>query len=46
MASMILGRLASYSQEGTRRPDIELEQISDALADPDVSFVWVGLYEP
>jgi magnesium transporter len=38
--------LASYSHDGERRPDITLEQISDALADPAVGFVWVGLYEP
>ena len=38
--------LAAYSLDGTRMPDIGLEQISDAVADPKVGFVWVGLYEP
>jgi len=38
--------LAAYSLDGARLPDISLEQISDALADPAVGFVWVGLYEP
>lgn len=39
--------LASYSREGLRLGDIELEQISDALEDESrVGFVWVGLYEP
>ena len=38
--------LASYALDGQRLPDIGLEQISDALADPAVGFVWVGLYEP
>ena len=44
-ASMIRN-LSSYSKAGERRPDIALEQISDALANSEVGFVWVGLYEP
>ena len=36
---------AVYSRDGQRR-DITLDQISDALAIDDGSFVWVGLYEP
>ncbi|TXH77887.1 MAG: magnesium and cobalt transport protein CorA, partial [Lysobacteraceae bacterium] len=31
---------------GGMRADIGLDQISDALAVDDGSFVWVGLYEP
>ena len=42
----MIRNLASYSREGERRQDITLEQISDALANNDVGFVWVGLYEP
>jgi magnesium transporter len=42
----MIRNLASYSQQGERRQDITLEQISDALASKDVGFVWVGLYEP
>jgi magnesium transporter len=38
--------LASYSVDGRRQADITLEEISDALASPEVGFVWVGLYEP
>ena len=38
--------LASYSRNGFRQRDICLEEISYALASDDVSFVWVGLYEP
>jgi magnesium transporter len=36
---------ASYDAQG-RRHDITLDAISDALANDDGSFVWVGLYEP
>ncbi len=38
--------LAAYSRGGRRQRAITLEQISDALADREVGFVWVGLYEP
>lgn len=38
--------LASYSRNGFRQREISLEEISDALDNEDVSFVWVGLYEP
>ncbi|CAN5339790.1 magnesium and cobalt transport protein CorA [soil metagenome] len=38
--------LAAYSLSGERMADLSLERISDALADPAVGFVWVGLYEP
>ena len=38
--------LSAYSLAGNRLPDFELEQISDAIADPGVSFVWVALYQP
>jgi magnesium transporter len=44
--SRMLRNVAAYDLQGLRRPDISLEQISDALADPGVGFVWVGLYEP
>ncbi|MFC0678877.1 magnesium/cobalt transporter CorA [Lysobacter korlensis] len=36
---------AAYCKDGLRR-DIPLDDISDALAVDDGSFVWVGLYEP
>lgn len=36
---------AAYDARGARR-DIDIEQISDVLADGDGGFVWVGLYEP
>lgn len=42
----MIRNLAAYSLEGQRQREITLEQISDALADPAVGFVWVGLYEP
>ncbi len=42
----MIRNLSSYSLDGGKRADITLEQISDALADPAVGFVWVGLYEP
>jgi magnesium transporter len=35
----------AYSADGRKRRDISIEQISDALAEPD-GFVWVGLHEP
>jgi magnesium transporter len=38
--------LAAYGRDGRRLRDITLEQISDALEDPAVGFVWVGLYAP
>jgi len=44
--TLMIRNLASYSLEGRRQRDISLEEISDALADPAVGFVWVGLYEP
>ena len=34
-----------YDKDG-KRHDITLDAISDALAQDDGSFVWVGLYEP
>ena len=36
---------AAYDRNG-RRHDLELDQISDVLANDDGSFVWLGLYEP
>ena len=42
----MIRNLAAYDREGRRQGDINLEAISDALANPDVGFVWVGLYEP
>ena len=36
---------AVYDRHG-KRHDITLDAISDALAEEDNSFVWVGLYEP
>ncbi len=36
---------AAYDRDGIRR-DIGFDAISDALAQDDGSFVWVGLYEP
>ena len=35
----------AYGSDGTRLPDINLDQISDALQQPG-NFVWVGLHEP
>lgn len=35
----------AYTTAGERRC-IEVARISDALADPGIAFVWVGLYEP
>jgi magnesium transporter len=35
----------AYGANGARRRDISIEEISDALAEPD-GFVWVGLHEP
>ena len=42
----MIRNLAAYSLDGRRQREIDLEQISDALEDPAVGFVWVGLYEP
>ena len=42
----MIRNLASYSLEGRRQREISLEEISDELANPQVGFVWVGLYEP
>ncbi len=42
----MIRNLASYSLEGRRQREISLEEISDELENPDVGFVWVGLYEP
>jgi magnesium transporter len=38
--------LARYDRDGRRGADLTLEQISDALAEDDGGYVWVGLYEP
>ena len=35
----------AYSADGRKRRDITIDEISDALAEPD-GFVWVGLHEP
>lgn len=35
----------AYRSDGTRLPDITVDQISDALMDTD-TFVWVGVQEP
>ncbi len=45
-AAEMIRNLASYSLEGRRQREITLEQISDELDDPEVGFVWVGLYQP
>ena len=42
----MIRNLASYSLEGRRQREIGLEEISDELENPQVGFVWVGLYEP
>ena len=42
----MIRNLASYSLEGRRQREIDLEEISDELENPQVGFVWVGLYEP
>lgn len=42
----MIRNVAAYSHDGLRQADISLEQISDALADEAVGFVWVGLYRP
>jgi len=42
----MIRNLASYSLEGRRQREISLEEISDELDNPDVGFVWVGLYAP
>jgi len=42
----MIRNLASYSLEGRRQRDIDLEQIRDELENPQVGLVWVGLYEP
>ena len=42
----MIRNLASYSLEGRRQREITLEEISDELENPQVGFVWVGLYEP
>ena len=44
--ALMVRNLASYSVDGTRQPDISLEEISDALDSKDTGFVWVGLYRP
>jgi len=44
-AQPMLVNCVAYSREGARR-DIDLEAISDALADPAQGFVWVGTHEP
>ena len=45
-STAMVRNVASYSIEGLKQADISLEQISDALLDPAVGFVWVGLYKP
>lgn len=35
----------AYDHAGKRRGDIDIDDISRVMADPDV-FVWVGLHEP
>lgn len=42
--SMVINCVA-YRADGSRLPDITVEQISDVLQQPD-TFVWVGLHEP
>ncbi len=39
-------RACVHYRDGRKVGDIPLEAISDVLAVPDGSFVWVGLYEP
>ena len=46
MQSSMIRNVAAYSRDGLRQADISLEEISDALADDSVGFVWVGLYRP
>lgn len=41
----MLVNCVAYSRDGARR-DIDLEAVSDALADPAQGFVWVGTHEP
>ena len=45
-ATAMLRNVSSYSLDGAKQANITLEQISDALEDPSVGFVWVGLYKP
>ena len=45
-STAMVRNVASYSTEGLKQADISLEAISDALQDPAVGFVWVGLYKP
>ena len=45
-ANTMVRNVVAYCNEGRRRAEISLEQISDVLARDDGSFVWVGLYEP
>ncbi len=42
----MIRNVAAYSREGNRQTKISLEEISDALEDAEVGFVWVGLYQP
>ncbi|MGD9582425.1 MAG: magnesium and cobalt transport protein CorA [Lysobacterales bacterium] len=42
--SMVVNCVA-YRSDGTRLPEITIDQISDVLGDAD-GFVWVGLHEP
>lgn len=41
---MVMGCVA-YSADGLRKRHIDIEAISDVLAEPD-GFIWVGLHEP
>ena len=43
-ADMVVNCVA-YDKDGRRRGDLPVEDISEALSDPDL-FVWVGLHEP
>jgi len=45
-ANTMVRNVVAYCNDGRRRAEITLEQISDVLARDDGSFVWVGLYEP
>ena len=45
-SNSMVRNLAAYSVDGIRQADITLEEISDALADKNTGFVWVGLYKP
>jgi magnesium transporter len=44
-ASSMVVNCVAYRTDGTRLKDIDVENISDVLKEPD-TFVWVGLHEP